>query len=363
MNNNVPNDFEQSEIMPPRIMRMHRWIVPSVYVFCGIAFLIDLQRANSFAYGIVYAPMIATGVFHRSRIGTWILAAVASVMVVVGAFFPFVDSDLPDLIANRVLSIMAILATALFVDYARIIQERLAALTRRAEAAERIKTEVFTNLSEEMRTPLHSLIGLMSLLKAGARPDQVEAVERIDTGARQLLISIDNLIDLTQFDERPLMSQAVDMNEVAREAVSEAAGSAKEHAVVIEVAASDLPASGSVSVPSGGALALGDPWAIRRIMDNLISYLIRQSEPGERVSILVRHNGRDIVTSVAGPVAAQSVEAARHTQGKGDEHLLCADGSAGMALSQRLASRMNGRLLVANAANDAAIFRLSLPAA
>ncbi len=54
----------------------------------------------------------------------------------------------------------------MFVWHARSVQDRLAAQTGRAEAAERIKTEVLTNLSQEIRAPLYSMIGVLELLAA-----------------------------------------------------------------------------------------------------------------------------------------------------------------------------------------------------
>ena len=125
-------------------------LVPVVYAMCGIAFLFDLTRDNTLAFGIFYAPLVATSVVNGSWGKLWWLTALALAMVVVGAFFPVVNSDLPDLIGNRLLSVIAVLATTACAYHARRIQERLAEETRRAEAAERIKTDVLTNLAPRL---------------------------------------------------------------------------------------------------------------------------------------------------------------------------------------------------------------------
>ena len=134
------------------------------------AFILDLQRANILAYGITYTPLIATAVLYRNRTGLWILTALAIVLVFIGGLFPVVDSDLPDVIGNRFLSVAAILATAMFIDYARRVQARLMRATRQAEAAERMTTEILTNLSHEIRPPLHSLLGMMALTQFQINP-------------------------------------------------------------------------------------------------------------------------------------------------------------------------------------------------
>jgi signal transduction histidine kinase len=215
--------------------RPARWLVPVFYVLSGLAFVADLYRDNMLAYGMIYVPLVATAVFHWSRSGLWILTGLTCLLVVVGAFVPLVNSDLPDLIGNRILSILAILATAAFVHHARVSQDRLAAQTRRAEAAERIKSEVLTNLSHEMRTPLHALLGLLSLMMTDSRPDQREALARVRSGGKQLLDTVDNLIDLTQIDQRALQREAVNVATLLRDAADSACSAADEPRIAIDL--------------------------------------------------------------------------------------------------------------------------------
>jgi signal transduction histidine kinase len=353
---NPADDRVARAILPTSIVRASRWLMPLIYLACALAFAFDLMRDNIFAYGIVYTPLVGTAVFYRSRRAAWVLAGLAIVAVILGAVFPVVNPDLPDMIGNRFLSILAIIATAIFLNYARTVQERLAAETSRAEAAERIKGEVLDNLSEEMRTPLHGLLGLMNLLKSGARADQVEALEIIQASADHLLRTIDDLIDLTQIEERPLVSETVDLAAVAREAADEAAPLAREHEIDIRV----TPSSGANASPRSGVV--GDSWAIRRILDNLLAYQISQAQPGETVSIVVKQNGGDIAASIAGPVAANLAEASGAGLGAECEDSWWIASGAGLALSHRLARGMNGRLLVAPVADVEAMFTLTLPA-
>jgi signal transduction histidine kinase len=323
-----------------------------VYVVCAVAFIADMTRTNTLAYGIFYVPLITTAVFHRRRGGLWILTAVACVLVVVGALFPVVDFDLPDLIGNRILSILSILATAAFVHHARTTQERLAEARRRAEAAERIKTEVFTNLSQEMRTPLHALLGLLNLMMATCRPDQAEALGRVRGGGKQLLDSIDNLIDLTGIEERRLQRQTLDLAAFVRDAADSARDAAEERKVAIRVA----PAEGSLH-------AVGDAWAVRRILDNLIANAVRFAPPGSIVSMMVKRDASRVMASVsdAGPGLPAGV--ADYFAAGEDGALMPASGGTGLTLSERLAHAMGGRLTVSPGAGFGATVNLSLPAA
>ncbi len=261
-----------------------------IYGVSALAFLADLERANTLAYGIIYTPLIATAVFHRRRSGVWVLTGLACILVIVGGCFPVVDADLPDMIGNRLLSVMAILATAAFVHHARDVQERLAVQTRRAAAAERMKTDVLEDLSAEIRTPLHTLLGVLTLTMATSRPDQREALGRVRSDGKQLLATIDNLIDLSQTDTRTLQCQTVDIALIARDAVRSVSSTAGERQITVTVTADGEPAETS---------AIGDPWAIRRILDNLLANAVRLTPPGGTVMVRVTRNEPTVTASVS----------------------------------------------------------------
>lgn len=328
------------------------------YILSGIAFVADLYRNDTLAYGIIYIPLVVTAVFHRNRSGLWILTGLTCVLVVVGAFVPAVNSNLPDLIGNRILSIFAILATAAFVHHARVTQDRLAAQTRRAEAAERIKSEVFTNLSHEMRTPLHALLGVVSLMMAQCRPDQREALDRVRSGGKQLLDTIDNLIDLTRIDERVLRREVVNVSTLLRDAADSARSAAAERQIAIEPAA-DKCGSGDVA-------ALGDRWATRRILDNLIANAVRFAPPGGTVSIATGRSADAVTASISDtgnglPPGLMRIFDDGTVELEDSE--MPATGGTGLALSNRLARQMNGRLTVSSQSAGGTTMNLSLPAA
>jgi signal transduction histidine kinase len=333
------------------------WLVPVLYMVSGTAFVVDILRDNTLAFGIFYAPLITTAVFHKGRFGLWIVCAIASLMVVAGALLPTINPDLSDLIGNRILSIFAIVATAAFVRHARNTQERLAAETRRAEAAERIKTDVLTNLSQEIRTPLHTLLGVLSLTMATSTPDQREALRRMRCDGKQLLATIDNLIDLTQIEERQLQQQPIDIAMIARDAADGARVAAGERQISIAL---------NPDQDAGKAAAIGDSWALRRILDNLLANAVRLTPPGGTVSVSVARDAGTVTASVSDTGQGLPPDLTRdfHEDSvESESATLPATGGTGLALSKRLARGMNGRLIARNQPNSGATVSLSLPAA
>jgi signal transduction histidine kinase len=261
------------------------------------------------------------------------------------------------MIGNRLLSVIAILATAAFVHHARDVQERLAVQTRRAAAAERMKTDVLEDLSAEIRTPLHTLLGVLTLTMATSKPDQREALGRVRSDGKQLLATIDNLIDLSQTDARTLQRQTVDIALIARDAVHSAGSTAAERQITITVTA-----DGGVAETS----AIGDPWAIRRILNNLLANAVRLTPPGGTVMVRVTRNELTVTASVSDTGSGLPVEMTRdfHKHApETDGSALRATGGAGLALSSRLARTMGGRITARNEHVGGAAVSLSLPAA
>lgn len=328
-----------------------------IYLGCVLAFLTDVFQEVYVAFGLFYLPLVCTGVFYENRAVVWRLAGLACAMVAVGFFLPNINPDWLASLTNRVLSVIAITLTATLVSYARQVQDRLAAQTARAEAAERLKTEVFTTLSEEIRAPMHGMIALCNVLLPNCRPDQRLPLAQFSSGTRRLLGTIDNLIDLTKLDRHPMRIEPVAVVPILRESMELVRAAAAEKQILVALD-SDSDAEG---------LAAGDRWAIRRIIDNVLGNALRYSPPGSVVElatetvqgsmrVIVRDTGvgmSDVVLRyLASPTASDETAA----------NALDVTGS-GLALCRRLASAMNAELLFDSEIGSGTTVILELPLA
>lgn len=312
-------------------------LIPVVYAGVAIAFYADITEEIFYIpFGLFYVPLICTAVFHRDPRSAWWLAAAATVMVVLGFFLPIVNPQIAQGIVNRVLSLFAIFVTAALVRYARGIQEQLAQQTARAEAAERVKTSVFTTLSEEMRTPLHAMVGLSELMIAGCRPDQRIPLLQVQSGSKQLLTTIENLIDLTHLDKRPFAQEAVDVNRMIRQAADANRQMATDRQISVEL---DL---------AGTTLtAHADPWAVRRILDNLIANAVKFSPAGSTVELVTEQRTGSVALLVRDAGVGMSADIVRRLEEPYFQDLsgMAVTGSGtGLALCRRLARAMGAEL-------------------
>jgi signal transduction histidine kinase len=330
--------------------RWAAWLVPAIYAGCIAAFVADLTSSNTLAFGVFYAPLVATAVFYRNKHAVWVLTAIACAMNVIGAIFPEIASDVRGLVENRVLSTMALLATAAFTWHARSIQEQLTEQTSRAEAAERIKTEVLTNLSQEIRAPLHSMIGILELVAADSRPDQKAVLEMVRSAGRRLVMTVDNLVDLTQFEATSMPAEPIDLGALLRQTAEAKRPDASARQISL-----------TINIPTGcDTMVHANPWAARRILENKIADAISYTAPGGRIEVST-DTERDDCSAVISTTGIWPPGAFRSASDAASAMLT--PSVMGLALSQRLARAMNARLVFSNGPGEGTTVRLRLPAA
>lgn len=251
----------------------HLWLGGFIYLACAGAFIGELTHDVTWAYGVLYVPLVCTAVFFRNPHSVWWLAAIASAMVVLGSRFPLVDVGALS-VEHRLLSIAAIFTSAALVRLARTMRDTLERQTVRAQAADRMKTQIFANLSHELRTPLNAICGFAELLIADCRPDQRASLEHLQYAGRRLLVTIENLLDLSQATDRPLRAEQVDLPAILGQAIDAArTGTSARRITLLNSVAADTPP------------VIGDPWATRRIADNLIGNAVKFSAPGGSVRV------------------------------------------------------------------------------
>jgi signal transduction histidine kinase len=332
-----------------------RWLEPAVYAGVLVAFIADIfEEIFYIPFGLLYLPLVCTAVFRRDPRAAWWLAAVASVMVMVGFFLPIIPPHMTTSLVSRGLSITAIFTTAALVRYARDIQEQLAAETARAEAAERVKTDVFTTLSEEMRTPLHTMVALSEVMIAGCRPDQRLPLQQVQGGSKRLLATIENMIDLTNLDERPIAPETVDVNRMIRQAADASRQLAWERQIAVEL---DLPKS--------DLTAHADPWAVRRILDNLIANAVKFSPAGSTVELAAEQRSRSVALVVRDTGIGMSADIVRRLGEPffQDHNGIAVSGTGtGLALCRRLARAMGAELAFDSELGNGTTAVLELPA-
>jgi signal transduction histidine kinase len=333
-----------------------RWLIAGIVVLAGAAFIADLSSDRLLAFGIAYIPLICSTAFHRDPRVVWWVTGATLVMVAIGYFLPTVNVDVPASLMNRALSVVAIVITAVLVRYERYVRDRLVEQRRHAQTAERTKSQLLSNLSHELRTPLNAILGFSDLLLADCRPDQQGALRHINAGGKRLLRTLENLIELSHFDDQRLRPQEVDVTRLLRQLTDAAGAEAAEQQITLQYK------SGPERIAT-----TADHAAVRRIVDNLLANAIKFTGPGGTIEVMAESTADGITTIVrdsgigmpshvlaqlGAPFFQGETGTARRFEGLG----------TGLALSLRLATIMGAKLTFDSVPNKGTTARLWLPA-
>ncbi len=156
------------------------------------------------------------------------------------------------------------------------------------ELMERQRREFSANVSHELKTPLHSIMGSAELIENGLvkADDMPRFVSRIRTEATRLVTLIDDIIRLSQLDEGTEMpKEQVDLLAIAYEAVEALNGTAADRHI-------------EINVTGNHTYIYGVRRLLYEIAYNLCENAIKYNKEGGKVNIDVSNNS--IVVSDTG---------------------------------------------------------------
>ncbi|TYS68184.1 GHKL domain-containing protein [Sutcliffiella horikoshii] len=146
--------------------------------------------------------------------------------------------------------------------------------------SERLKTELITNVSHDLRTPLTSIITYTELMKKNdlTAEDRSAYLEIIDRKSQRLKGLIEDLFEVSKMASGniELVKERVDLNQLLQQALAEYDDSLKESNLQFRVTNTDKP-----------LYALVDGQKMWRVFDNLIGNIMKYSLENSRVYIQV----------------------------------------------------------------------------
>jgi PAS domain S-box-containing protein len=244
-----------------------------------------------------------------------------------------------------------------------LLYEQVKAGMKKAEAANRAKSEFLATMSHEIRTPMNAIVGLSSIL-ARSEPltsRQEEFVKTLQSSADSLLVLINDLLDISKIEARTVELEAVpfSVESLIQEIISMMAPRAKEKGLAFS--------SDSRSVHN--RIFIGDPARLRQIINNLCSNALKFTEEGS-VSISVSCDLADDPASVTFSVRDTGIGIPEDKHETIFQKFVQADSSInrkyggtglGLAISRTLANIMGGTISVESKIGEGSVFRLSLP--
>lgn len=152
--------------------------------------------------------------------------------------------------------------------------------------SERLKTELITNVSHDLRTPLTSIITYTDLMKTPelSTEERLAYAEILDRKSQRLKTLIEDLFEVSKMasGNMELHRQRVDFTQLMTQAFA-------EHAEDISSSGLDF----RISTPENPVHIMVDGQKWWRVMDNLILNAIKYAMPGTRVFVTLKEtNGQ-----------------------------------------------------------------------
>ncbi|MCX7086930.1 MAG: PAS domain S-box protein [Methylococcales bacterium] len=113
-----------------------------------------------------------------------------------------------------------------------------------ADAANQAKSAFLANMSHEIRTPMNAIIGMNHLLRrAGATPEQVERLDKIDNASQHLLTIINDILDLSKIEAGKLQLESTDfhLSSIFDNVASLIGGTAQHKGISISIDTDSVP--------------------------------------------------------------------------------------------------------------------------
>lgn len=206
--------------------------------------------------------------------------------------------------------------------------------------SERLKTELITNVSHDLRTPLTSIITYTELLKSGevSSEDRSAYLEIIDRKSKRLKVLIDDLFEVSKMASGniELRKDKVDLVQLLQQALAEHDDAINDSSLHFRVTNPGVPVYANV-----------DGQKLWRVFDNLIGNILKYSLENSRVYIAVAAaNGQAAITfkNVSKYELNDESEELFERFKRGDESRNTDGSGLGLAIAKSIIDLHDGRL-------------------
>nr|WP_316638360.1 ATP-binding protein [uncultured Roseateles sp.] len=253
------------------------------------------------------------------------------------------------------------------------LAQNLSEARTEAEGANRAKSVFLANMSHEVRTPLHGLLGMLSLLKDSPLNEvQQEQVATASESARHLLVILNDILDMSKLESGSL--------QMSPEAVELPRLLAELEALMLPQAQAKQLALQLTMAPDVPRWVRADVTRLRQILLNLLSNAIKFCEAGAVSLDVTLRRDEDlpadsdlsaasaamlrftvIDTGIGMDEATQNRLFERFSQGDASTSRRFGGTGLGLEISRNLARRMGGDIRVNSALNLGSTFIVELP--
>ena len=206
---------------------------------------------------------------------------------------------------------------------------------------ERLKTELITNVSHDIRTPLTSIITYVDLLKKEKNPSKIEEyVEVLDQKSKRLKVLTDDLFEAAKATSGtiPVHLERIDILSLLTQGLGE---------VNAKIEALDL--TFKINHPNDRLYILADGKLLWRSVENLLSNIFKYALRGSRVYIDIEDKGNEILLTFKNISAYElniSADELMERFKRGDESRNSQGSGLGLSIAKSLIDIQKGQFII-----------------
>ena len=205
---------------------------------------------------------------------------------------------------------------------------------------ERLKTELITNVSHDLKTPITSIVSCAELLKKpDTAPEQAaEYIEMLDRQCRKLQKLTDDLIEASKASSGAIdvQREPTDVRELLNQSVGEFAERLAERKI-----------DPVLTLPEDACVIETDGQLLWRVLDNLLGNICKYAQPGTRAYIDLEKTQEETVISLKN-VSSTSLNIPAETLMerfvRGDASRSTGGSGLGLSIAQSLTRLLGGEL-------------------
>jgi len=244
-------------------------------------------------------------------------------------------------------------------------KEALALALRNAEKASLAKSEFLSNMSHDIRTPMNSIMGMLTLLKkeTSLTDKGKELFGKLEVSSNTMLEILNNVLDMSRIESG---------NVVLQEGLLKASDLINEIGAIYTGAAGAKGVKLSAKITLDHEEYLADVVAVKKVISNILSNAIKYTPASGNVEVFIRSKGEnalgyDIVEFVCRDSGIGMKEEFvkrlfRPFEREMDTKINMISGTGlGLAIVKNLIDMMNGSISVESRKNEGTVIAITMP--
>lgn len=221
---------------------------------------------------------------------------------------------------------------------------------------QRMKTELISNVSHDLKTPLTSMVSYIDLMKQEGldSPHAPEYLEILDEKTQRLKVLTENLFEAAKASSGaiPVHMETIDLGSLVSQSLGEMSErlTAQKLDIIVENHCAQGPDAAGMQDAEGGVLSAGprvmaDGQLLWRVIENLLSNVSKYALPGSRVYLDISSVNRK-AGSTAGTTASAGIPGTSQNAAAGRAGMAASVGCSTSAGTASAGAAANGFVLL-----------------